>query len=83
LNWQNETGDISFRCDADPERFASPQCRFLEHDGMRWRRHFSAHWADIGDSQIIGYEEAPMAGADGRTRGDELIFGFRLSGPGS
>lgn len=80
--WSNEDGTIRLRCDADYERFASPQCRLIEFDSGTGQRLFSAHWADIGEDQIIGYQERPLSGEDGKTRGDKLIFGFRLSGPG-
>lgn len=81
LSWKSEDGAWNFRCDADPEKLASPQCRLLQHDGERWLRHLSAHWADVGEDQIIGYREQPLSGADGVTRGQDLVFGFRLSGP--
>lgn len=81
LSWKSADGNWSFRCDANPGKYASPQCRFLEFDGERWQRHLSAHWADLGDDQIIGYESPPLSGEDGMTRGEDLIFGFRLTGP--
>lgn len=82
VGWKTEDGTVMFLCLADPERFSSPQCRFLEHDGERWHRQFSAHWADVGEGQVIGYEEPPLSGDKGVTRGEELIYGFRLTGPG-
>lgn len=81
LAWKNEAGEIMFRCDSKPAVFESPQCRLWERADGQWQRLFSAHWADVGEDQIIGYEEPPLVGTDGVTRGEKLIFGFRLSGP--
>lgn len=80
VSWKNTVGTKSFRCDARPE-FESPQCRYIIFDGDRWHRRFSAHFADVGEDRIVGYEEAPFSGGDGPTRGERLIYGFRLSGP--
>lgn len=81
VSWKNDAGDVALRCDAEAERFASPQCRLLANGGEGWVRLMSAHWSDVGEDQIIGYEGPPLPGDDGRTRGRRLIFGFRLSGP--
>lgn len=81
LSWKDESGETMIRCDANKSLYESPQCRFLEHDGQNWQRAFSIHWADIGEDQIIGYREPPLSGADGKTRGEDAILGFRLSGP--
>lgn len=78
LGWRNADGTVTFRCDSK-QSFASPQCRLLEYTGEKWRRLKSAHWADVGEDQIIGYEAPPLAGDDGITRGEHLIFGFRLT----
>lgn len=81
--WKTAENDASFRCDSRPGELASPQCRLIVRDDDQWKRLFSAHWADVGEDQIIGYEEPPLFGHDGQTRGEKLIFGFRLSGPDS
>lgn len=79
--WKTAENDASFRCDSRPDKWASPQCRLIVRQNDRWKRLFSAHWADVGEDQIIGYEGRPLSGDAGITRGEELIFGFRLSGP--
>lgn len=81
VSWKNDDATVAFLCLEDPAQFSSPQCRYLEHDGERWRRQFSAHWADVGEGQVIGYEEPPLSRDKGETRGEALIYGFRLSGP--
>lgn len=83
LAWNSAENDASFRCEARPDEWASPQCRLIVRKYDQWKRLFSAHWADVGEDQIIGYEGQPLSGEDGITRGEKLIFGFRLSGPGS
>lgn len=82
LSWKNAANDVSFRCDAD-ERFASPQCRLIILEDGQWQRLFSAHWADVGEDKIIGYLERPLPGDNGVTRGEDLIYGFRLPEPDS
>lgn len=81
VSWKNDDGTVMFLCLEDASQYASPQCRLLEHDGDQWRRQFSAYWADVGEDQIIGYEGHPLSGEEGVTRGEKLIYGFRLSGP--
>lgn len=80
LGWLSADGNYEFRCD-DRQIFPGPQCRFLKHGPNGKKTLLSAYWADIGDRHIIGYEGRPLRTGAGGTRGDEIIYGFRLSGP--
>lgn len=80
LGWISDSGTYEFRCD-DKVEYSGPQCRLLRNEGDDTVRLLSSYWADIGDQHIIGYGERPLREGAGITRGEEIIYGFRLSGP--
>lgn len=79
ISWQSDNRHYSLHCDARPNEFDSPQCKFLEFSEQGVERHFSAHWADIGPDQIIAYLGPPKKGKDYQFRGQRRVWGFRIS----
>jgi len=79
--WVDTTGSTSLRCDAKSSDDISPACRILILEDGQWSRLFSVYWADIGEDELIGYKSAPDLHSSTTSQRDEIVFGFRLTGP--